>query len=76
LVLFRQRGVATRLVEKLEGVARRLGASEIWVLTAEDNTPAMRLYEKTGFQRERMNDVFWRLDLGANGTSRPAKREA
>lgn len=71
---FRQRGVATKLIEKLEESARRLGASEIWVLTAEDNTPAMGLYAKTGFQRERMNDVFWRLDLagkvqGSIGTS-------
>jgi len=72
---FRHRGVATKLIKKLEEIALRLGASEIWVLTAEDNAPAMRLYERAGFQRERMNDVFWRLDLGVNGTPGPEKRK-
>lgn len=56
---FRQRGIATLLVEKLKAKARKLQCSEIFVFTNETNMPAMKLYSKTGGIRETMNDVMF-----------------
>ena len=41
-------GVGQRLVEQLLVLARRLGCSETWVATEEEDAPARALYRKTG----------------------------
>jgi ribosomal protein S18 acetylase RimI-like enzyme len=45
---WRRRGVATRLLRELEGIARRAGIAEAFVLTDPDNVPAMELYRSAG----------------------------
>lgn len=42
---YRNRGVASALLELLFGVGRREGCSTAWVLTERENTSAMRLYQ-------------------------------
>jgi ribosomal protein S18 acetylase RimI-like enzyme len=47
---YRRRGVARALVLELEAQARRAGASSWSVLTGDDNTAALALYESLGFR--------------------------
>ncbi len=45
----RRKGVASALHRHIESVLRAEGASFSYLLTAEDNLPSMRLFEKEGF---------------------------
>jgi aminoglycoside 3-N-acetyltransferase I len=58
----RRRGVATALFGELERLARGRGIPRAFVLTAESNEPAMRLYESVGGVRPYEDDVMWRFE--------------
>jgi len=63
---YRRRGVARALFEELERVARARGIRRAFVLTAESNEPAMRLYESVGGVRPYDDDVMWRFEYVAD----------
>jgi ribosomal protein S18 acetylase RimI-like enzyme len=46
------RGIARRLMEALEEVARRQGCHKLWLQTAWAMTEASALYERLGYQQE------------------------
>jgi len=48
--LMEGRGMGTRLLECVEEVARKMGCKRVWVITTNDNTPALRFYQKRGFR--------------------------
>ncbi len=50
---YRRRGAAMVLLRHMEGVVVRNGGRIMYLFTDADNTPAMRLYEKAGYQRLR-----------------------
>jgi aminoglycoside 3-N-acetyltransferase I len=58
---YRRRGVARRLFGELERILRQRGVPMAFVLTAESNEPAMRLYEAVGGVRPYDDDVLWRF---------------
>ena len=60
---YRRRGVATRLLRELESLARRRGVRRAFVLTAESNEAAMRLYQSVGGVRPFDDDVMWRFEF-------------
>jgi ribosomal protein S18 acetylase RimI-like enzyme len=41
-------GVARALIEELQQIGRELGCRSMWVLTDEENEPAMNLYRSAG----------------------------
>lgn len=45
-----QRGVATALVDHMQAMAREKGFSALRVVISNDNWPALRFYQKRGFQ--------------------------
>jgi ribosomal protein S18 acetylase RimI-like enzyme len=59
---YRRRGVATRLFGELERLVRARGIRRAFVLAAEGNEPAMRLYESVGGVRPYDDDVMWRFE--------------
>jgi aminoglycoside 3-N-acetyltransferase I len=59
---YRRRGVATALFGELERLARARGIRRAFVLAAEGNEPAMRLYESVGGVRPYDDDVMWRFE--------------
>lgn len=44
------KGVATGLIGAVEGVAAAAGCQRIWLITTNDSTPALRFYQKRGFE--------------------------
>ena len=44
-------GVGTRLMDAVVELARRAGVRRLWLVTTNDNTPAMRFYEQRGFRQ-------------------------
>jgi len=44
------RGAATALIEALRKQAAALGCRRLWLITTNDNTPAMRFYQRRGFR--------------------------
>jgi len=42
-------GVGTALIEAVKGVAIREKCRRLWLVTTNDNTPALRFYQKRGF---------------------------
>ncbi len=44
------KGVGTRLLESVEEVAMKKGCRRVWVITTNDNLPALRFYQKRGFR--------------------------
>ena len=44
------KGVATGLIEELEKTAQEQGCKRIWTITTNDNTDALRFYQKRGFK--------------------------
>ena len=42
-------GIGTALVEAVKPVARDRGCTRLWVLTTNDNTDALRFYQRRGF---------------------------
>jgi ribosomal protein S18 acetylase RimI-like enzyme len=59
----RRRGVARALIEELKQIGRELGCVNMWVLTDEDNGPAMGLYRTTGGQWDGNPSVMFEYDL-------------
>jgi ribosomal protein S18 acetylase RimI-like enzyme len=45
----RRVGAGTALVDAVTAEARQAGCSTLWVLTTNDNTPALRFYQRAGF---------------------------
>lgn len=45
---YQKQGIASMLIEKLKQIAIQNNCVEMWVPTNKSNTPAMRLYQKTG----------------------------
>jgi GNAT superfamily N-acetyltransferase len=43
------RGVGTALIEAVVAEARRHGCVRVWLVTTNDNLPALRFYQKRGF---------------------------
>ncbi len=48
-----RRGVGTMLIEAAEDEARRRGLPYISLMVTQSNLPAMRLYERAGYETER-----------------------
>jgi GNAT superfamily N-acetyltransferase len=44
------RGVGSMLVEKVKDTARQNSCRRLWLITTNDNTTALRFYQKMGFQ--------------------------
>lgn len=44
-----QQGVGTALIAAAVALARESGLQRIWLVTTNDNTPALRFYQKRGF---------------------------
>ena len=42
-------GMVTALIEAVKSVARKAGCRRLWLITTNDNTPALRFYQKRGF---------------------------
>lgn len=57
---YRRRGIARRLLQELEQIARGRGIEEAFVLTEPDNLAANRLYESAGGTRSDV--VEWDFD--------------
>jgi aminoglycoside 6'-N-acetyltransferase I len=60
----RGRGLGTRLLRSLFGVAQGLGCAEAWVLTDRANTAAMRLYAAAGSTEAPTDHVMFTFRLG------------
>lgn len=69
---FRRRGIATSLIKELLQLCKSKGCSEMWVLTNEDNTPAMATYHRTGARRDSQYQVMFTygIDLDHKGAFR------
>jgi ribosomal protein S18 acetylase RimI-like enzyme len=61
---YRRRGLGTRLLRAVFGVARGLGCAEAWVLTDRANTAAMRLYMAAGSPHRPTDHVMFSFRLG------------
>ena len=48
--LLEKRGVATALLEAVTEVAAQAGCRRVWLVTTNDNLPALRFYQKLGFR--------------------------
>lgn len=48
--LSENRGVGSKLLEKVVKVSTDCGCDRIWLITSNDNTKAMRFYQKRGFE--------------------------
>ena len=59
----RRKGVARALIEELKKIGRELGCVNLWVLTDEDNVPAMRLYRSAGGHWDGSPSVMFEYDL-------------
>ena len=60
--LIEGRGIGTKLLQKLEDHAQAQGCRKIWVITTNDNLPALGWYQKRGYRlvrvyRDAMNQV-------------------
>ena len=44
------RGIGSFLLDKIESFARSRGCNRIWLVTTNDNTRALRFYQKKGFK--------------------------
>jgi ribosomal protein S18 acetylase RimI-like enzyme len=60
----RRRGAATGLIEELKHLSEDVGCVAIWVLTDEDNRPAMGTYAKTGGRWGGARHVMFEYDVG------------
>ncbi len=65
----RRHGVARALIEELTALARERGCMAIWVLTDEDNEPAMQLYRTTGGRWDGRRQVMFEYDLTTDETA-------
>jgi GNAT superfamily N-acetyltransferase len=58
----RGRGIGSELLEALIGWAREQGYGALSLSVAED-TPAMHVFEKQGFQKVEQNDHSWTMRM-------------
>jgi ribosomal protein S18 acetylase RimI-like enzyme len=58
-----QHGVARALIEELKRLGRKRGCVSMWVLTDEDNHPAMGLYRGTGGTWDGRSQVMFEYRL-------------
>jgi ribosomal protein S18 acetylase RimI-like enzyme len=72
----RGRGVGEELMRGVLGAARERGLREVWLEVLVQNEPAIRLYEKLGFEHVRDLEV-WTLDgvTGSDTVARPVPLE-
>lgn len=42
-------GIGSALIEAVKNAARQAGCTRLWLITTNDNTPAIRFYQKRGF---------------------------
>jgi ribosomal protein S18 acetylase RimI-like enzyme len=63
----RRRGVARALVDELKRLGRERGCVSMWVLTDDQNAPAMRLYRSTGGRWDGLSNVMFEYDLTIGG---------
>lgn len=61
-------GVGTKLIEAVIGAARAVGGRRLWLITTNDNLPALEFYQKRGF-------TLCALYPGAAAESRKQKPE-
>jgi ribosomal protein S18 acetylase RimI-like enzyme len=64
----RGQGIGTALIEAAKVAARQAGCRRLWLITTNDNTHALRFYQKRGF-------VFVALHRDAVAASRALKPE-
>ena len=68
-------GIGETLMRAVLDEARARGLREVWLEVLVQNAPAIRLYEKLGFERIRELEI-WTLDLVADSNYLPAEVEA
>ena len=59
LPAFRGRGIGAELLRRLEGSANAEQAVAIWLHVDEENTPAIRLYERLGYYNTGRADHYY-----------------
>ena len=63
----RRRGVARALINELKRVGRERRCVSMWVLTDEENAPAMGLYRSTGGEWDGSPSVMFEYELTIDG---------
>jgi ribosomal-protein-alanine N-acetyltransferase len=63
---FRRHGVGRALIAHLEGLARKSGATAVFLEVAEDNQAALNLYRTGGFVEVGRRRDYYRDDAGGN----------
>ena len=63
----RRQGVARALIEELKRLGRERGCVAMWVLTDQENAPAMGLYRRTGGEWDGAPSVMFEYDLTTGG---------
>ena len=63
----RRRGLGRALVEALTAHGRALGCVSAWVLTEQDNAPALALYRSAGGHRTTPDPVLFEMDRKEEG---------
>ncbi len=48
--LAERQGIGTALVDAVASAARAAGCDTLWLITTNDNTPALRFYQRRGFR--------------------------
>lgn len=59
---FKNRNIATKLMQKLEEIAKNKNIEKIWLEVRENNIPAINLYKKNDF-----SSIFLRRNYYKNG---------
>jgi len=62
------KGIGTSLLASVETIARNVGCGRVWLVTTNDNTPAIRFYQRRGY-------LISALHRGAVNQSRKLKPE-
>lgn len=60
---FQRKGIGSSLLSVVKNWAQEVGASEIWVLTEENNTAARLLYKSTGGSEEPTKSTMFTYHL-------------
>lgn len=63
---FRRQGIGKQLIQKLQEIAQKIKAKEIFVLTNASNTAAVNLYKSTGGKPENPDDVMFVYHLNGD----------
>lgn len=45
----KNQGIGTNLIDQVKNVVKRDGCTKVWLMTTNDNTNALRFYQKRGF---------------------------